>query len=39
MVAGVRLSFRDRAKGGVPIAFFSILVAGLWLWAVGLMRL
>jgi Na+/H+ antiporter NhaD/arsenite permease-like protein len=38
-MAGVRLSFRDHARAGVPITLASMLVAGLWLWAVGLMRL
>jgi len=38
-VAGVDLSFRDHAKAGVPITLISMLVAGLWLWAIGLMRL
>jgi Na+/H+ antiporter NhaD/arsenite permease-like protein len=38
-LAGVRLSFRDHAKAGVPITVLSLLLAGLWLWAMGLMRL
>ena len=37
--AGVHLSFRDHAKAGVPISVVSMLIAGLWLWATGLMRL
>jgi Na+/H+ antiporter NhaD/arsenite permease-like protein len=32
-VAGVRLSFRDHAKAGVPITLLSMIFAGLWLWA------
>jgi Na+/H+ antiporter NhaD/arsenite permease-like protein len=38
-MVGVQLSFRDHAKAGVPIALVSMLFAGLWLWATGLMRL
>lgn len=38
-LAGVRLSFRDHAKAGIPITLISLLLAGLWLWAMGLMRL
>jgi len=38
-LAGVRLSFRDHAKAGVPITIVSLLLAALWLWAIGLMRL
>jgi Na+/H+ antiporter NhaD/arsenite permease-like protein len=38
-LAGVRLSFRDHAKAGVPITVISLLFAVLWLWAMGLMRL
>jgi Na+/H+ antiporter NhaD/arsenite permease-like protein len=38
VLAGVRLSFRDHAKAGVPITLLSLLLAGLWLWAMGLMR-
>ena len=38
-LAGVRLSFRDHAKAGVPITLVSLLVAGFWIWAMGLMRL
>jgi Na+/H+ antiporter NhaD/arsenite permease-like protein len=37
-LAGVRLSFRDHAKVGVPLTFVSLLLAALWLWAMGLMR-
>lgn len=36
---GVRLSFRDHAKAGVPITLISIAAAGLWLWHTGLMPL
>jgi Na+/H+ antiporter NhaD/arsenite permease-like protein len=35
---GVRLSFRDHAKAGVPITLLSVLVAGLRLWIGGFMR-
>jgi Na+/H+ antiporter NhaD/arsenite permease-like protein len=35
--AGVRLSFRDHAKTGVPLTLLSMLAAGLWLWAAGYM--
>ena len=38
-MTGVKLSFRDHAKAGVPITLVSMLFAGVWLWAVGLMRL
>lgn len=38
-MAGVRLTLRDHARAGVPITLASMLVAGLWLWATGLMRL
>jgi len=38
-LAGVRLSFGDHAKAGVPIALVSLLLAALWLWAIGVMRL
>jgi Na+/H+ antiporter NhaD/arsenite permease-like protein len=34
---GVRLTFRDHAKAGVPITLLSMLLAGLWLWIVGFM--
>jgi Na+/H+ antiporter NhaD/arsenite permease-like protein len=37
--AGVRLSFGDHARAGVPITLVSMLFAGLWLSALGLMRL
>jgi Na+/H+ antiporter NhaD/arsenite permease-like protein len=36
-MAGVRLSFRDHAKAGVPITLLSMIFAGLWLWAGGFM--
>jgi len=35
---GMRLSFRDHAKAGVPITLISMLIAGLWLWGAGFMR-
>jgi Na+/H+ antiporter NhaD/arsenite permease-like protein len=38
-LAGVRLTFRDHARTGVPITVLSLLVAGLWLWAAGFVRL
>src|SRR5215510_5935336 len=38
-IAGVRLSFRDHAKAGVPITLLSMIFAGLWLWAGGSMPL
>jgi Na+/H+ antiporter NhaD/arsenite permease-like protein len=34
---GVRLTFRDHAKAGVPITLLSMLLAGVWLWAGGFM--
>jgi Na+/H+ antiporter NhaD/arsenite permease-like protein len=34
---GVRLTFRDHAKAGVPITMISMLFAGLWLWVGGYM--
>ena len=34
---GVLLSFRDHARAGVPITVISMLLAGVWLWAAGLM--
>ena len=37
-LAGVRLSFRDHAKAGVPITLLSMLLAALWLWLGGFMR-
>lgn len=37
-VAGIRLSFRDHAKAGVPITIVSMVLAGLWLWARGLVH-
>ena len=36
---GVRLTFRDHAKAGVPITILSMLFAGLWLWLGGYMPL
>ena len=36
-IAGVHLSFRDHAKTGVLITLFSMIFAGLWLWAGGFM--
>jgi Na+/H+ antiporter NhaD/arsenite permease-like protein len=36
--AGVTLSFRDHARAGVPIALVSMVAAGAWLWAAGIMR-
>ena len=38
LLTGVRLSFRDHAKTGVPITILSMLLAGLWLWVAGIMR-
>jgi Na+/H+ antiporter NhaD/arsenite permease-like protein len=38
-VNGVRLSFRDHARAGLPITLLSMLFAGLWLWVAGFMRL
>src|SRR5262249_52854168 len=38
-LSGVRLSFRDHARAGVPITLLSMLIAGLWLWALGGMAL
>jgi Na+/H+ antiporter NhaD/arsenite permease-like protein len=38
-VKGVRLSFRDHARAGLPITLLSMLFAGLWLWVAGFMRL
>jgi Na+/H+ antiporter NhaD/arsenite permease-like protein len=38
-LAGVRLSFRDHAKAGVPITVISLLLAVLWLWTLGLVGL
>jgi Na+/H+ antiporter NhaD/arsenite permease-like protein len=37
--AGVHLSFSDHARAGVPITVLSMVVSGLWLWAIGLMSL
>ena len=34
---GVRLTFRDHAKAGVPITVLSTFIAGLWLWMRGYM--
>jgi Na+/H+ antiporter NhaD/arsenite permease-like protein len=39
LVAGVRLSFYEHAKTGVPITVLSMLSAGFWLWIVKLMPL
>ena len=36
---GVRLTFADHAKSGVPITILSMLFAGLWLWLGGYMPL
>jgi Na+/H+ antiporter NhaD/arsenite permease-like protein len=36
---GVRLTFRDHAKAGVPITVLSMAFAGLWLWFGGFMPL
>ena len=38
-LAGVQLWFRDHVKAGLPITLGSLLFAGLWLWAMGLMPL
>src|SRR5262249_39496306 len=38
-MAGIRLSFRDHARAGVPITLLSMIFAGLWLWAGGFMPL
>jgi Na+/H+ antiporter NhaD/arsenite permease-like protein len=37
--AGVRLSFGDHARAGVPLTIVSMLLAGAWLWVAGFMRL
>jgi Na+/H+ antiporter NhaD/arsenite permease-like protein len=37
--AGVKLSFGDFARAGVPMALASMVLAVLWLWAGGWMRL
>jgi Na+/H+ antiporter NhaD/arsenite permease-like protein len=37
--AKVELSFYDHAKTGVPITLLSMIFAGLWIWATGLMPL
>jgi Na+/H+ antiporter NhaD/arsenite permease-like protein len=39
LIAGVRLSFYEHAKTGVPITILSMLSAGLWLWIAKLMPL
>src|SRR5262249_45317116 len=39
LVSGVRLSFYEHAKTGVPITVLSMLSAGLWLWIAKLMPL
>lgn len=36
---GIRLTFRDHAKAGVPITLLSMIFAGLWLWLGGFMPL
>ncbi|HYB08842.1 MAG TPA: anion transporter, partial [Alphaproteobacteria bacterium] len=36
---GVRISFRDHARTGVPITILSMAIAGLWLWFGGYMPL
>jgi Na+/H+ antiporter NhaD/arsenite permease-like protein len=36
-IAGVRLSFYDHAKMGIPITVLSMLSAGLWLWMIKVM--
>lgn len=36
--SGVRLTFRDHARAGVPITLLSMLFACVWLCAAGLMR-
>jgi Na+/H+ antiporter NhaD/arsenite permease-like protein len=36
-VQGVRLSFRDHARAGIPITLLSMFFAGLWLWVAGFM--
>lgn len=36
---GVRLSFADHAKAGVPMTLLSMLFASGWLWAMGFMKL
>ena len=37
--AGVRLSFADFARSGVPMTIASLAVAIGWLWITGLMRI
>jgi Na+/H+ antiporter NhaD/arsenite permease-like protein len=37
--AGVRLSFMDFARSGIPMTLASLVAAGLWLWLTGLMTL
>ncbi|HLI10977.1 MAG TPA: SLC13 family permease [Alphaproteobacteria bacterium] len=37
--AGVRLSFIDHARAGVPVTIASMTAASLWLWMTGYMRL
>src|SRR5258706_190819 len=39
LIAGVKLSFYEHAKTGVPITILSMLSAGLWLWIAKLMPL
>ena len=36
-MSGVRLTFGDHARTGVPITLLSMLFAVLWLWGAGLM--
>jgi Na+/H+ antiporter NhaD/arsenite permease-like protein len=36
---GVKLSFRDHARAGVPITLLSVALAGLWLWLGHFMRM
>jgi Na+/H+ antiporter NhaD/arsenite permease-like protein len=35
---GVKLTFRDHARAGVPITLLSMAAAALWLWAGGFME-
>jgi Na+/H+ antiporter NhaD/arsenite permease-like protein len=39
LIAGVRLSFYEHAKTGIPITILSMLFAGLCLWIAKLMPL
>jgi Na+/H+ antiporter NhaD/arsenite permease-like protein len=36
---GVQVGFREHARFGVPITLLSMAAAGLWLWAIGVVRL